>query len=117
MSAPICPCCGYDFEQDRPIERGPFKMHPYCNPIVNGRSVRLTPSERTVLWSLLKANGAVVTKEAILERTDTGASSKIIDVWICRIRAKLRSAGFDHVETVWGRGHRWAWPVDLAEAA
>ena len=44
---------------------------------------------------------------------------KIIDVFICKIRKKLREAtgGQDPIETVWGRGYVLRDPPDMAAVA
>jgi DNA-binding response OmpR family regulator len=117
MSEPICPCCGYDFDQDEPIERGIFKMFPYGNPTVRGVSVKMTEQERALLWSVLKANGRVVSRDVIYSRLDLDVDPKIIDVVMCRVRRKLRVHGIDTIRTEWGRGYRWEWPAALAMAA
>jgi two-component system cell cycle response regulator CtrA len=69
----------------------------------------LTPNEAVVLGVLMARD--VATKDAIhtalygLE-IDGGAEPKIVDVFICKIRAKLRRAGLtDAITTVWGVGY------------
>jgi two-component system cell cycle response regulator CtrA len=51
-----------------------------------------------------------VTKEMFLERLYGGGDEpelKIVDVYMCKIRKKLRNAsgGKQYIDTIWGRGH------------
>lgn len=69
---------------------------------------KLTPAEAIIL-RLLHAR-TMVTREQIYEamyalRVDREwPDPKIIDVWICKIRAKLPRKDF--IQTVWGRGYK-----------
>ncbi len=54
--------------------------------------------------------GRCVTKEMILDHCYGGMDEpeqKIVDVFVCKLRKKLRDAGApsDFIETVWGRGY------------
>ncbi|MEO1708113.1 MAG: winged helix-turn-helix domain-containing protein, partial [Pseudomonadota bacterium] len=59
------------------------------------------------LLSLRK--GTTLTKEMFLNHLYGGMDEpelKIIDVFICKLRKKLKAAsGEDYIETVWGRGY------------
>ncbi len=60
------------------------------------------------LLSLRK--GTTLTKDMFLNHLYSGMDepeSKIIDVFMCKLRKKLASAsnGKDYIETVWGRGY------------
>lgn len=76
-------------------------------------AVTLTRYEVATLLSLVERGGAVVTKEAIMAHVYSGMAGdpaiKIIDVYICKIRAKLLvvCGGLDVIETIWGRGFRY----------
>ena len=68
----------------------------------------LTPTEIKVLNVLLKRSTA--TKEAIHavlygDDADGGAEMKIIDVLVCKIRAKIEPYGLK-ITTVWGQGYK-----------
>ena len=62
--------------------------------------------DRLELLSLRK--GVTVTKEMFLNHLYGGMDEpelKIIDVFICKLRKKLKAAtDHHHIETVWGRG-------------
>ena len=67
---------------------------------------RLTPSEERVMGVLVARERA--SKEAIvaalyLDRGADSAEPKIVDVFICKIRRKLRPFGVE-ITTLWGAG-------------
>lgn len=69
---------------------------------------RLTVQEARVFGVLV--NRELATKEAIMsglyiDRGVDEAEQKIVDVFICKIRKKLKPFGV-RIETVWGRGYR-----------
>lgn len=76
---------------------------------VDGVSVRLTEKEFQVLEALVLKKGHVLTKDHFLNYLYGGMDepdAKIIDVFICKLRKKLASAGGDNlISTVWGRGY------------
>lgn len=72
-------------------------------------SLRLTAKEATLLKTLYERPD-VVRKEVLWDELyallpNGGPEPKIIDVFICKMRRKLRSHGIT-IETVWGRGYR-----------
>jgi two-component system cell cycle response regulator CtrA len=77
--------------------------------LVDGRAVHLTGKEYAVLELLTLRKGIVLTKEAFLNHLYGGMDEpevKIIDVFICKLRKKLASAGAaELIGTVWGRGY------------
>ena len=75
---------------------------------VSGRPVHLTGKEYAMLELMALRRGSLITKEMFLNHLYGGMDEpeiKIIDVFICKLRKKLRAAGSDAVETVWGRGY------------
>ncbi len=76
---------------------------------VNGTAVPLTGKEYAILELLTLRKGMILTKEAFLNHLYGGMDEpemKIIDVFICKLRKKLRAAGASNViGTVWGRGY------------
>jgi two-component system, cell cycle response regulator CtrA len=77
---------------------------------VGGQIVHFTGKEYQVLELLALRMGQVVTKDAILNHLYGGMDEpelKIVDVFVCKIRNKLRWAngGAHHIETAWGRGY------------
>jgi two-component system, cell cycle response regulator CtrA len=77
---------------------------------VNGAGVHLTVKEYQMLELLSLRKGTTLTKDMFLNHLYGGMDepgSKIIDVFMCKLRKKLTSAsnGKDYIETVWGRGY------------
>lgn len=78
--------------------------------MVSGRAVHLTVKEFAILELLAVRRGQTLSKEAIFQHLYQGRDEpelKIIDVFLCKIRNKLRPHGaHDQIETSWGRGYR-----------
>jgi two-component system cell cycle response regulator CtrA len=77
---------------------------------VNGARVQLTGKEYRILEFLSLRKGTTLTKEMLLNQIYGGMDqpgSKIIDVFICKLRKKLAAAsnGTHYIETIWGRGY------------
>jgi two-component system cell cycle response regulator CtrA len=77
---------------------------------VNGMRVHLTGKEYQMLELLSLRKGTTLTKEMFLNHLYGGMDepeSKIVDVFICKLRKKLASAsgGNEFIETVWARGY------------
>lgn len=77
---------------------------------VNGTQVHLTNKEYAILELLAMRKGTVLTKEMFLNHLYSSMDEpeiKIIDVFVCKLRGKLKQAsgGVDYIETVWGRGY------------
>jgi two-component system, cell cycle response regulator CtrA len=77
---------------------------------VHGIRVHLTAKEYKILELLSLRRGTTLTKEMLLNHLYGGMDepeSKIIDVFMCKLRKKLASAsgGDDFIETVWARGY------------
>lgn len=67
---------------------------------------KLTGKEARILSVLYRRSGGIVAKETLLSALYGGMDEpepKIIDVFVCKIRAKV---GYDAIETAWGLGHR-----------
>lgn len=78
----------------------------------HGSIVPLTSKEYTILEFLAVSRGKVISKEMFLNAIYGGIDepeTKIIDVFICKLRRKLAEAVGDNagdiIETVWGRGY------------
>ena len=106
----ICPCCGYDVANDEPITRPEISMKPYGDCYFHGQPIRLTAAERAVIWALLKADGRPLSRATIAERVGyEGEDFNTIDVYMSRIRAKLRRVSPEiPIENIRGAGLRWA---------
>lgn len=76
---------------------------------VNGREVRLTSKEYSILELMVLRRGKLLSKDAFLNHLYNGTDEperQIIDLYICRLRKKLAVAGADNViVTVWGHGY------------
>ena len=74
-----------------------------------GRAIHLTGKETAILELLVTRKGQVLTKDAFLNHLYGGMDepeSKIIDVFICKLRKKLQNAGASNmIGTCWGRGY------------
>lgn len=83
------------------------------DPIVSGKSIKLSNREHAIFSHLALNTNKVVSKHAIYDAV-YGASidqpfDKVIDVYICKLRKKFAAAadsGFQYIETVHGRGYR-----------
>jgi len=88
---------------------------------VAGAPLRLTGKEFAILELLILRRGTTLSKEVLLSHLYDGMDepeSKIIDVFICKLRRKLALAGVpDFVGTVWGLGYTVCGPryADVVE--
>ncbi|WP_249549058.1 response regulator transcription factor [Anaplasma phagocytophilum] len=77
----------------------------------NGNIIHLTKKEYGMMELLSSRLGTVLTKEMFLSHLyrelDEPSDDKIIDVFMCKLRKKLKVAnnGKNYIETVWGRGY------------
>jgi two-component system cell cycle response regulator CtrA len=87
---------------------------------VRGERVHLTGKEYQMLELLSLRKGTTLTKEMFLNHLYGGMDEpelKIIDVFICKLRKKLKTIADDHcIETVWGRGYMLQDPREKAVA-
>jgi len=76
---------------------------------IKDQRVDLTPTEYSILELLATKKGTILTKGTFINHLYHGVNkkqTKIIDVFICKLRDKLKSAGGkEYVSTVWGRGY------------
>lgn len=83
------------------------------------------PRTQARLLLILRAeSGRVVTRDQVMRRLYAQAreadipDEKIVDVFICKLRAALKRAGApEHIETVWGTGWRHVGAAARNEAA
>lgn len=74
---------------------------------VSGREVHLTGKEFKILELLSLRKNVTITKDMILNHLYGGMDEpelKIIDVFVCKLRKKLRGSDA-RLDTVWGRGY------------
>ena len=77
---------------------------------VNNKPLHLTGKEYSILELLSLRKGTTLTKEMFLNHLYGGIDEpelKIIDVFVCKLRKKLKNAtgNESYIETVWGRGY------------
>ena len=78
---------------------------------VDGKAGNLTRKEYEIVNLLGVRKGAVLSKSSFIDHLYGGRDepeSKIVDVFVCKLRHKLTKAGFKGaaIETVWGQGHK-----------
>lgn len=74
----------------------------------NGQQVHFTSKEYGILELLSLRKGNTISKEMLLNHLYGGMDEpeiKIVDVFVCKIRKKLRAVGGHDIETIWGRGY------------
>jgi two-component system cell cycle response regulator CtrA len=86
---------------------------------VDDQPLHLTAKEYGMLELLSLRKGTTLTKEMFLNHLYGGMDEpelKIIDVFMCKLRKKLRDAtgGQHYIETVWGRGYLLRDPPEVA---
>jgi two-component system cell cycle response regulator CtrA len=92
------------------IETGPLSLNLSTKTVtLAGSPVHLTRMEYGMLELMILRKGVAITKESFMSHLYGGRDEpeiKIIDVFICKLRRKLKAAGAaDAIETVWGRGY------------
>ncbi|MDH6140802.1 two-component system response regulator MtrA [Kitasatospora sp. GP30] len=73
---------------------------------IDGRPVLLTPTELRLLLEFTAAPGVLLERQTLLERVwdyGWGADTRVVDVHVQRLRAKI---GADRIETVRGFGYK-----------
>ncbi|HVP29427.1 MAG TPA: winged helix-turn-helix domain-containing protein [Myxococcota bacterium] len=99
----------------RSLAFGPFRLEPDDRLLSQGAPVHVPPKELAVLRLLAEAGGRVVLKEEIFERVWPGVAVSDSSLTRCirSIRAALGERGRQgsYIETLHGRGYRFAAPV------
>jgi two-component system, cell cycle response regulator CtrA len=75
---------------------------------VAGQRLHLTGKEYQMMELLSLRKGQTLSKEMFLNHLYGGMDEpevKIVDVFMCKLRRKLREADGHEIETVWGRGY------------
>lgn len=95
------------------LVRDGFKLDTYSRKFYKeGKEIELTPTEYQIMKIFMENPGKAMKRDEILNMVwgeDFVGDSKIVDVNIRRLRAKIESnaAKPDYIETVWGLGYRW----------
>ncbi len=85
----------------------------------DGIPLKITSKEYAILELLILKRGHALTKEAFLEHLyDESCNEptlKIVDVFVCKLRAKIKEAlnsDKTYIETIWGRGYTFVNPEE-----
>ena len=95
------------------IEFPPFSIDTYARRFYkDGVEIELTPTEYMIVKLFLENPGKAIKRDEMLNLVwgyDFIGDSKIVDVNIRRVRAKIEAdpAKPQYIETVWGLGYRW----------
>ena len=95
------------------ITDGPFTLNLYSKAFYKeDTEIDVTPTEFAILKNFIQNKGKAMTRDEIMEATwgeNYSNDTKIVDVNIRRIRAKIEEAPAkpQFIETVWGTGYRW----------
>lgn len=95
------------------IEYGPFVLDSYSKKFTkNGKTIDLTPTELSLIKIFMQNVNKAFSRDELMEIAwgeDNKADTKIIDVNIRRIRAKIEDepGNPEYLHTVWGVGYRW----------
>jgi DNA-binding response OmpR family regulator len=98
----------------RVLTHGALTLDPERHEVtVDGRPVELTPSEFTLLYTLMRAPGRVFSRPELLDRLHGAYGvvvDRVVDVHIGKLRKKIEAdpAAPRHVLTVRGVGYRLA---------
>lgn len=104
-AATFCPHCGYDLRKDILIERDGWSFDPRGVAFYSDKPVRLTPGEFSILHSLAKADGRIVSVDALLGRIGSDGS---LQTTVYHVRQHLGELKIpDPIENVFARGYRW----------
>ena len=80
-------------DEERPRTLGPIEVHrPSRRVQLDGEPVHLTPTEFDLLWCLLSADGAVLTREQLLHEVwgyRVGGGTRTVDSHVRSLRRKL----------------------------
>ena len=99
-----CPLCG------NPTSALPLTVLPERGMVVaGGQFALLTGQESAVLQKLAQDFPRIISREALMTwlyslRIDQEPEPKIIDVWVCKLRKKLKPLGI-RIDTSRGRGY------------
>ncbi|WP_404407033.1 response regulator transcription factor [Jeotgalibacillus malaysiensis] len=78
-----------------------------------GKQLRVTPKEFSILGQLLKNPGRAYSREQLLSIIwgyEAWTDGRTVDSHVRNLREKLRKTGFpveEHLQTVWGVGYKW----------
>ena len=101
----------YNGHTDSHIVTGPISLDLSNRSVtVNGDKINLTGKEVQILELLSLRKGSIITKNQIINHLYEGRDepeSKIIDVFVCKLRKKLaeKANQRNYIHTIWGQGY------------
>lgn len=109
MTAAFCPHCGYDLVRDTPVLINDFSMWNSSSPLYwRDKMIKLTDSERIICYTLMRAYPGAAKVDTLLDRIGSDAETNIIEVFVCRARRKIRTAGGPNpIGTIYPRKYVW----------
>ncbi len=91
------------------LTAGSIRLFPAGRQVfVEGKPVELTPAEFNILTELIRANGAVRSREHLLKAagpSQAGENERVVDVHIAALKKKLGDSR-NFIKTVHGQGYR-----------
>ncbi|WP_027625286.1 response regulator transcription factor [Clostridium lundense] len=100
-------------EKEDAIYSEPFKIDTYAQKVYkDSKEIDVTPKEYMLMKIFAENEGKAFSRDELLDLVwgyDFVGDSKIVDVNIRRLRAKIENdpSNPTYIETVWGRGYRW----------
>jgi two-component system response regulator ChvI len=115
VTVTCCPKCGYDLKALHDLTLGDLTIL-YDGAIILWKDERvgISPTERLMLMSIARADGAPVKRQILAEvmgyEGDDG--DNIVAVHLSRINRRFREIdpGFDQIENIRAAGLRWKVP-------
>ena len=103
----LCPHCGYNLQADAMMVSGDLRIDPRGLLSWKGETVSLSPSQREILASVVKADGRPVSYEVLAERIgyDGEDPRSLVKSQVFHMRRRVPGLP---INTVWGVGLRWA---------
>lgn len=108
-TAPIahfCPNCGFNQSPDPAVTIAGWTVDPATRHVdFDGKRAHLTPAEFTIFHTLIAANGALVSRDALMERIGSDSDTNSLQVIVGRLRGKVEKTPIE-ILTVRGAGFR-----------
>ena len=104
---------GETLAKSNDMQSGPFLLNTKNRTLEkNGKRIKLTQVEFSIMKMFLENPGTALAREAILSQVwgrDYYGELKIVDVNIRRLRIKIEddTAAPSYITTVWGFGYKW----------
>lgn len=105
-AAHFCPNCGFNQTPDPAVTLAGWTVDPATRHAeFDGKRAHLTPAEFTIFHTLIAANGAIVSRDALMERIGSDSDSNSLQVIVGRLRDKIEKTPIE-ILTIRGAGFR-----------